>query len=92
MALVTTAMVGIILHHQSNDAPVRHNALRLVPRSANRHISSRDDRAGVSGPAVRYHPGDAFAYILEGTMLLEIVGKESEAPSGPWKLTVQRRS
>jgi len=24
-----------------------------------------------------YHPGDAFAYILEGTMLLEIVGKES---------------
>lgn len=24
-----------------------------------------------------YHPGDAFAYILEGTMLLEIAGKES---------------
>jgi quercetin dioxygenase-like cupin family protein len=24
-----------------------------------------------------FHPGDAFAYILEGTMLLEIVGKES---------------
>lgn len=24
-----------------------------------------------------YPPGDAFAYILEGTMLLEIVGKES---------------
>jgi quercetin dioxygenase-like cupin family protein len=24
-----------------------------------------------------YHPGDAFAYIVEGTMLLEIVGKES---------------
>ena len=24
-----------------------------------------------------YHPGDAFAYILEGTMLLEIVEKES---------------
>jgi quercetin dioxygenase-like cupin family protein len=24
-----------------------------------------------------YHPGDAFAYILEGTMLLEIVGKDS---------------
>src|SRR5499426_4254498 len=24
-----------------------------------------------------YHPGDAFAYILEGTMRLEIVGKES---------------
>jgi quercetin dioxygenase-like cupin family protein len=26
-----------------------------------------------------YHPGDAFAYILEGTMLLEIAGKESVA-------------
>jgi quercetin dioxygenase-like cupin family protein len=24
-----------------------------------------------------YHPGDAFAYILEGTMLLEIVGGKS---------------
>ena len=24
-----------------------------------------------------YHPGDAFAYILEGTMLLEIAGKDS---------------
>ena len=24
-----------------------------------------------------YHPGDAFAYILEGTMLLEIVGGQS---------------
>lgn len=24
-----------------------------------------------------YHPGDAFAYILEGTMLLEIAGKEA---------------
>jgi quercetin dioxygenase-like cupin family protein len=24
-----------------------------------------------------YHPGDAFAYILEGTMLLEIAGKQS---------------
>ncbi|HET9488685.1 MAG TPA: cupin domain-containing protein [Methylomirabilota bacterium] len=24
-----------------------------------------------------YHPGDAFAYILEGTMLLEIAGKPS---------------
>jgi quercetin dioxygenase-like cupin family protein len=24
-----------------------------------------------------YHPGDAFAYILEGTMLLEIVGSQS---------------
>jgi quercetin dioxygenase-like cupin family protein len=24
-----------------------------------------------------YHPGDAFAYILEGAMLLEIAGKES---------------
>jgi quercetin dioxygenase-like cupin family protein len=24
-----------------------------------------------------YHPSDAFAYVLEGTMLLEIVGKES---------------
>lgn len=24
-----------------------------------------------------YHPGDAFAYILEGTMLLEITGKDS---------------
>ena len=24
-----------------------------------------------------YHPGDAFAYILEGSMLLEIVGKDS---------------
>jgi len=26
-----------------------------------------------------YYPGDAFAYILEGTMLLEIAGKESVA-------------
>jgi quercetin dioxygenase-like cupin family protein len=24
-----------------------------------------------------YHPGDAFAYVLEGTMLLEIAGKPS---------------
>jgi quercetin dioxygenase-like cupin family protein len=24
-----------------------------------------------------YHPGDAFAYVLEGTMVIEIVGKES---------------
>jgi quercetin dioxygenase-like cupin family protein len=24
-----------------------------------------------------YHPGDAFAYVLEGTMLLEIAGKDS---------------
>lgn len=26
-----------------------------------------------------YHPGDAFAYILEGTMVLEIAGKEPVA-------------
>ena len=24
-----------------------------------------------------YHPGDAFAYVLEGTMLLEVVGKDA---------------
>jgi quercetin dioxygenase-like cupin family protein len=24
-----------------------------------------------------YHPGDAFAYVIEGTMLLEIAGKDS---------------
>ena len=31
-----------------------------------------------------YHPGDAFAYILEGTMLLEIDGKPS-VTLGPGK-------
>jgi mannose-6-phosphate isomerase-like protein (cupin superfamily) len=31
----------------------------------------------VANMGKHYHPGDAFAYILEGTMLLEIVGKES---------------
>jgi quercetin dioxygenase-like cupin family protein len=40
-----------------------------------------------------YHPGDAFAYILEGTMLLEIAGKDSvtlASRRGPYTTTRTR--
>jgi quercetin dioxygenase-like cupin family protein len=76
-------LVSVLADEASSPRPVRHVKVTGVYKAD--LVTSEGKEASLFlaelGPGANmgkhYHPGDAFAYILEKPMLLEIVGKDS---------------